>query len=120
MVSKFKGKGCFCKIFEQFMEWKVLESCGSEIESGEDNELEQEKKYCEGFSVVMYNIMLMEKEEVVICVRKLLESYNFIFLDRDNIVFEISKLSIEDKLLFILIIFCLEKESVKIDILFCS
>ena len=91
-ASKSKGKGRPRKISEQPMEWKASESCGSETESGEDNESEQEKKYCEGFSAVMHNIMLMEKEEAVTCARKLSESYNFIFLDRDNIASEISKL----------------------------
>lgn len=119
-ASKSKGKGRPRKISEQPMEWKASESCGSETESGEDNESEQEKKYCEGFSAVMHNIMLMEKEEAVTCARKLSESYNFIFLDRDNIASEISKLSTEDKLLLTSTIFRLEKESVKTDILSCS
>lgn len=68
----------------------------------------------------MYYIMLIGKEEVVICVRKVVGNYNFIFLDKDNMLYEINKLSIEDKLLFILKIFCLGKESMKIDILYCS
>ena len=62
----------------------------------------------------------MEKEEAVTWARKLSESYNFIFLDRDNIVSEISKLSTEDKLLLTSTIFRSEKESVKTDILSCS
>ena len=66
-ASKSKGKGRPRKISKQPMEWKASESCGGETESGEENESEQEKKYCEGFSAVMHNIMLMEKEEAVTC-----------------------------------------------------
>lgn len=41
----------------------------------------------------------MEKEEAVTCARNLAEDYNFIFLDRDNMLHEINKLSTEDRLL---------------------
>ena len=47
----------------------------------------------------MHNIVLMEKEEAVTCARNLAEDYNFIFLDRDNMLHEINKLSTEDRLL---------------------
>ena len=59
---------------------KATETCGSETESGEDIESEQEKNCCQGFIAVMRNIVLMEKEEAVTCARKLAENYNFIFL----------------------------------------
>lgn len=41
----------------------------------------------------------MEKEEAVTYARNLAEDYNFIFLDRDNMLHEINKLSTEDRLL---------------------
>ena len=47
----------------------------------------------------MHNIVLMEKEEAVTYARNLAEDYNFIFLDRDNMLHEINKLSTEDRLL---------------------
>ena len=120
MASKCKGKGRPRNIPEQPMEWKATETCGSETESCEESESEQEKKSCQEFSAIMHNIALMEKEEAVTCARKLAESFNFIFLDRDNIVSEINNLSIGDKLLLTSTIFRSEKESVKTDILSCS
>ena len=119
-ASKSKGKGRPRKISEQRMEWKATETCGSETESYEDNESEQVKKYCQGFSAIMHNIVLMEKEEAVTSARKLAGSYHFIFLDRDNIVSEKNKLSTVDKLFLTSTIFRSEKESVKTDILPCS
>ena len=119
-ASKSKGKGRPRKISKQPLEWKATETCGSETESGEDNESEGEKKYCLGFSAVMHNIVLMEKEEAVTCARKLAENYNFIFLDRDNMLHEINKLSTEDRLLLTSTIFRSEKENVKTDILSCN
>lgn len=62
----------------------------------------------------------MEKEEAVTCARKLAENYNFIFLDRNNMLHEINKLSTEDRLLLTSTIFRSEKESVKTDILSCN
>lgn len=120
MASKVKGKGRPRKITEQPMEWNTTETRGSETESGEDSESEQEKKSCQEFSAIMHNIVLMEKEEAVACAKKLAESFNFIFLDRDNIVYEINNLSTEDTLLLTSTIFSSEKESVKSDILSCS
>ena len=62
----------------------------------------------------------MEKEEAVTCARKLAENYNFIFLDRNNMLHEINKLSTEDRLLLTSTIFRSERENVKTDILSCN
>ena len=78
------------------------------------------KKYCQWFCAVMPYNMLIEKEEAVACARKLAGNYNFIFLDRDNMLYEINKLSTEDKLLLTSKIFRPGKESMKTDILSCS
>ena len=64
--------------------------------------------------------MLIEKEEAVTCARKVAGNYNFIFLDKDNMLYEINKLSTEDKLLLTSKIFRPGKESMKTDILSCS
>ena len=64
--------------------------------------------------------MLIEKEEAVTCARKVAGNYNFIFLDKDNMLYEINKLSTEDKLLLTSKIFCPGKESMKTDILSCG
>ena len=42
-ASKSEGKGRPRKISKQPLEWKATETCGSETESGEDNESEGEK-----------------------------------------------------------------------------
>ena len=78
------------------------------------------KKYCRWFCAVMHYIMLIEKEEAVTCARKVAGNYNFIFLDKDNMLYEINKLSTEDKLLLTSKIFRPGKESMKTDILPCS
>lgn len=113
-ASMSKGKGRLRKISKQLMKWKATETCGSKTESGEDNESEQEK------STVMHYIMLIGKEEAVTCARKVAGNYNFIFLDKDNMLYEINKLSTEDKLLLTSKIFRPGKESMKTDILPCS
>ena len=43
-----KGKGRLRKISKQPMKWKATDTCGSETESGEDNESEQEKSTVSG------------------------------------------------------------------------
>ena len=68
----------------------------------------------------MHYIMLIGKEEAVTCARKVAGNYNFIFLDKDNMLYEINKLSTEDKLLLTSKIFHPGKESMKTDILPCS
>ena len=78
------------------------------------------KKYCQWFCAVMHYIMLIGKEEAVTCARKVAGNYNFIFLDKDNMLYEINKLSTEDKLLLTSKIFRPGKESMKTDILPCS
>ena len=47
-ASMSKGKGRLRKISKQPMKWKATDTCGSETESGEDNESEQEKSTVSG------------------------------------------------------------------------
>ena len=47
-ASMLKGKGRLRKISKQPMKWKATDTCGSETESGEDNESEQEKSTVSG------------------------------------------------------------------------
>ncbi|KAJ7386185.1 hypothetical protein OS493_010578 [Desmophyllum pertusum] len=93
---------------------------GSETESGEESEVEQDKKSCLEFSALMQNIGLMDRELAIACAENLAGQFNFIFLDRENIAAGISKLSVQDKLLLTSTIFSLEKENIKNDISSCS
>ena len=93
---------------------------GSETESGEESEVEQDKKSCLEFSALMQNIGLMDRELAIACAENLAGRFNFIFLDRENLPAGISNLSVQDKLLLTSTIFSLEKENIKNDISSCS
>lgn len=97
----------------------AAEKNGSDTESGEESEEEQEKMSCMEFSALMQNIGLMDRELAITGAEKLAEEFNFIFLDRENLASGIKSLSSNDKILLTSSIFSQEKEHIKSDISSC-
>ena len=93
---------------------------GSDTESGEESETENEMDSCQQFRNLMQNIKLIDKELALVCAENLSEQFHFIFLDRENMDAGIKNLTVEDRMLITSAIFNSERENVKSDIASCS
>ena len=96
------------------------ELIGSDTESGEEYETETERNSCMEFKSLIENIPLMEMELAMVCAQKLAETFNLIFLDRENIASSVSSLSDRDKIALTQSIFSREKGNIRTDILTCN
>ena len=93
---------------------------GSDTESGEENETENEMDSCQKFRNLMQNIKVIDKELALVCAENLSEQFHFIFLGRENMDARIKNLTVEDRMLITSAIFNSERENVKSDIASCS
>ena len=94
---------------------------GSDTESGEESETENENMdSCQQFRNLMQNIKLIDKELALVCAENLSERFHFIFLDRENMDAGIKNLTVEDRMLITSAIFNSERENVESDLASCS
>ena len=93
---------------------------GSDIESGDECEMETERKSCLEFRSLIQNIPFMDRELAMVCAQKLAETFNLILLDKANIDSSVSSLSEGDKIALVQSIFSTEKGNIRSDVLTCN
>ena len=93
---------------------------GSDTESGDECEMETERKSCLEFKSLIQNIPFMDRELAMVCAQKLAETFNLILLDKENIDSSVSSLSEGDKIALVQSIFSTEKGNIRSDILTCN
>lgn len=93
---------------------------GSDTESGDEYEMETERKSCLEFKSLIQNIPFMDRELAMVCAQKLAETFNLILLDKENIDSSVSSLSDGDKIALTQSIFSMEKGNIRSDILTCN